>query len=455
VRWTIMTPAWCPLLRAAALAAAVLAAARPARADDAILLDHPDAPWWLSGQLNVIGQAQPGFHAPYTGDNSFRPDSHGAVSFVATGYAGYEITPITAIVIAGESAGGGGLSDAIGIAGFTNLDVVRNPTLGAAPYLARAFVDQVIPLSDTRPPHDRDPLHVLRALPERRIEIRAGKLSTVEQFDLNAVGSDSHLQFLSWAVDNNGAYDYAADTRGYTLGVTAEYAEPGWSLRLGELAMPTVANGIDYDLDLAHARGENVELELHGDLGGRPGTVRVLGYVNHARMGRYADAIAAVERGEVAVPDITASRRRGRIKYGAGINAEHELGEALRGFARLGWNDGATESFAYTEIDNTIELGADLRGTAWQRGDDKLGVAAVSSGLSDDHRRYLALGGKGFLLGDGRLRYGRETIVETYYTARLHRGTSVAADLQLVARPGYNRDRGPITVGSLRLHLEL
>jgi hypothetical protein len=454
MRCTIMTRTEHRLLRAAALAVAV-AAAPPARADDAYLLDHPDAPWWLSAQLNVIGQAQPGFHAPYTGDNSFRPDSHGAVSFVATAYAGYELTPTTAIVIAGESAGGGGLSDALGIAGYTNLDVVRNPTLGAAPYLGRVFLDQVIPLSDTRQPHDRDPLHVLRALPERRIEIRAGKLSTVDVFDLNAIGTDSHLQFMNWAVDNNGAYDYAADTRGYTLGVTAEYVEPGWALRLGELLMPTVANGIDYDFDIAHARGENVELELHDQLGGRPGTVRLLGYVNHARMGRYADAIAAVERGEVAVPDITASRQRGRIKAGAGLNAEHELGESLRGFARLGWTDGATESFAYTEIDNTIALGGDLRGTAWSRGGDKLGVAAVSNGLSDDHRRYLALGGKGFLLGDGRLRYGRETIFETYYTAQVHGGVFVAADLQLIARPGYNQDRGPITVGSLRLHVEL
>lgn len=445
------------MIRAARLLPALAAVllSRPARADDATLLDHPDAPWWLSGQLNAIGQAQPGFHAPYTGENSFRPDSHGAVSLVATVYAGYELTPTTAIVVAPESAAGGGLSDAVGIAGYTNLDVVRNPTLGAAPYLGRAFLDQIIPLSDTRPPHDRDPLHVLRTLPERRIEIRAGKLSTVDAFDLNPVGSDSHLQFMNWTVDNNGAYDYAADTRGYTLGVIAEYVEPGWSLRLGELAMPKVANGLDYDFDFVHARGENIELELHDDLGGRSGTVRLLGYVNHARMGRYADAIAAVERGEVAVPDITASRRRGRIKYGGGLNADHELGEALRGFVRLGWNDGATESFAYTEVDNTIALGADLRGTAWQRGDDKLGVAAVSNGLSDDHRRYLALGGKGFLLGDGRLRYGRETIVEVYYTAQVHRGTFVAADLQLIARPGYNQDRGPITVGSLRLHLEL
>jgi hypothetical protein len=440
-----------------AAAVVLIAAGAPAhaRADDVYLVDHPDAAWWLSGQLNVIGQAQPGFHAPYTGDNSFRDTDHAAVSLVATVYAGYELTPTTAIVIAGESAGGGGLSDALGIAGFANLDVVRNPTLGVTPYVGRAFIDQIIPLSDARLPHDRDPLHVQRSLPARRIEIRAGKLSTADAFDVNAIGSDSHLQFMNWAIDNNAAYDYAADTRGYSLGVIVEYAEPRWALRLGELAMPTVANGIDYDSDLAHARGENLEFEIHDELAGHPGVIRLLGFANHARMGRYADAIAAVQRGEVTVPDVTASRAAGRIKYGAGLNLEHELSASLRGFARLGWNEGHDESFAYTEVDSTLALGADLRGAPWHRPGDKLGVAAVSNGLSDDHRRYLALGGKGFLLGDGRLRYGRETLVEAYYTARLHRGVSIATDVQLIARPGYNRDRGPVGIGALRLHLEL
>lgn len=449
----MMPPRWTAL--AAALAAS--AAARPAGADDAYVLDHPDAAWWLSAQLNIIAQAQPGFHAPYSGDNSFRPDDHSAVSLVATLYAGYELTPTTAILVAGESAAGGGLSDALGIAGFTNLDVVRNPTLGAAPYLGRAVIDQVIPLSDHREPRDRDPLHLLRALPERRIEIRAGKLSTADAFDVNAIASDSHLQFMNWAVDNNAAYDYAADTRGYSLGIVAEYAAPGWAVRLGELTMPTVANGIDYDTDIAHARGENLELELRGDLAGRPTTVRLLGFANHARMGRYADAnaaaIAALGRGEPAVPDVTATRARGRIKVGAGLNLEHELTAALRGFLRLGWSDGRLESFAYTEVDNTIALGGDLR-APW-RPIDKLGLAAVSSGLADDHRRYLALGGHGFLLGDGHLRYGRETLVEAYYTALVHRGITAAADIQLIARPGYNRDRGPVAVGSLRIHAEL
>ena len=438
----------------------VLAARPPARADDAdreaYLLRHPDAAWWLSGQLNVIGQAQPGFHAPYSGVNSLRDTDHAAASEVVTGYGGYELTPTTAIVVALEVAGGGGLSDALGIAGFTNLDVVRNPTLGSTPYVGRAFVDQVIPLSPARTPHDRDPLHVLHALPDRRIELRAGKLSTADAFDVNAVASDSHLQFLNWAVDNSAPYDYAADTRGYTLGVIVEYAAPQWALRFGELAMPTVANGIDYDLDFGNARGENLELELHDCIAGHHGIVRLLGFANHARMGRYRAALDAFVHHQLEDrPDITATRVAGRVKLGAGVNVEHEISDGIRGFARVGWSDGRYESFAYTEVDDTLALGGDLGGAAWGRDADKLGVAAVSSGLADDHRRYLAAGGAGFLLGDGRLRYGRETIVEVYYTARTSRGIYLAPDLQLVVNPGYNRDRGPVTIGSLRLHVEL
>ncbi len=417
----------------------------------AYALSHPDAPWWLSGQANLILQAQPGFHSPYEGDNSLRPDDHHATSYVATIYAGYELTPTTAIVVAGESAGGNGLSTALGLAGFTNLDVVRNPTLGATPYVGRAFVDQVIPLSTTWVTSDRNPLRILRRVPERRIEIRVGKMGIVDSFDVNGVGTDSHLQFMNWTVDNNGAYDYAADTRGYTLGAVVEYAAPSWAIRYGIALMPTVANGIDYDHDIASARGEQLEGELHQSIAGRAGIIRLLGFWNHARMGNYEDTIAMYRQGIVSPPDITATRIPGRLKYGFGANAEQEITADLRAFARLGWNDGATESFAYTEVDSTVLVGMDLR----TRGSDKLGLAAVTNGISEGHRTYLALGGKGFLLGDGKLHYGREDIVEAYYTTRVYRGVFPALDIQVIAHPGYNVDRGPVVVGSVRLHVEI
>jgi len=406
-------------------------------------------------QGNFISQDHPTFAAKYSGPNSFSTGGQEATSRVETLYTGFRITDRLEILADVESAGGAGLSNALGIAGFTNVDVVRNPTLGEDPYIARVMLHYTIPLSKETTEATRNPLSLASTVPLRRLELRAGKMSTVDFFDLNSVGSDSHLQFMNWATVNNGAFDYAADTRGYSYGLVAELYAENWAARFGELLMPTVANGIVLDWDLARARGENYEFEYHPSFVPKRATVvRALGFENHANMGSYREAIDGYLSGKDAVPDITLYRKQGRVKYGFGLNGEQELTSLWRAFFRLGWNDGHTESFAYTEIDRTAEAGSDFRGTPWHRPLDKVGVAVVGSGISGDHRRYLELGGLGFLLGDGGLNYGLEKILETYYTAHVWRGISVAFDYQNVTNPGYNRDRGPTSIVSFRVHIE-
>jgi hypothetical protein len=411
--------------------------------------------FWVSAQANFIRQQQPAFDAKYSGPNSFLPAAEHATSRVETLFAGFRIANRLEILADVESAGGAGLGNALGIAGFPNVDVVRNPSLSEDPYVSRVMLHYTIPLSRETAEATRNPLSLASTVPVRRLELRLGKMSTVDFFDLNSVGSDSHLQFMNWAIVNNGAYDYAADTRGYTYGLVAEYYSKFWAARFGEMLMPTVANGITLDWDIARARGENFEFELHTSLLPKRATVfRPLSFVNHADMGSYREAIDGYLSGKDAVPDITLYRRQGREKYGFGLNVEQELTPLWRAFARLGWNDGATESFAYTEIDRTAVVGSDIRGKAWHRSQDKAGAAYVANGLSGDHRRYLALGGLGFILGDGALDYGLEKIFETYYTAHVWRGISFAVDYQHITNPGYNQDRGPVSVVSLRLHLE-
>lgn len=419
--------------------------------DDWTLADH----FWLSGQANFIRQQTPAFPAAYSGDNSFGPGASQATSRVETIYTGIALTRQLEILTDIESAGGAGLSNALGIAGFTNVDVVRNPTLSEKPYVSRVMVHYTIPLSAETTEATRTPLSLVPVTPVRRLELRFGKMSTVDFFDLNGSGSDSHLQFMNWAAVNNGAFDYAADTRGYTYGFVAEYYSKVWAARFGEMLMPTVANGIDLDWNIARARGENFEAEYHTSLVPQRATViRPLAFINHANMGSYREAIAAKLSGRDATPDITLHRHQGAIKYGFGLNAEQDLTPSVKAFGRLGWNDGRNESYAYTEIDRTAEVGADARGRLWRRSLDKVGVAYIVNGISGDHRRYLQLGGDGFILGDGTLRYGLEEIFETYYTAHVWRGLSVAFDYQRVANPGYNQDRGPASVFSLRVHIE-
>jgi hypothetical protein len=219
---------------------------------------------------------------------------------VSTLYLGYALTHTTEVFFDAEEASGGGISDALGLAGETNLDVVRNPTLSKAPYMARVLVRQIVPLGKEMEEAERGPFALATQVPVRRLEFRAGKLGTADYFDTNAIGTDSHFQFMNWTVDNNGAYDYAADTRGYTSGVIAEYHDHGWALRFAELLMPKVANGPTLEWNLRRARAENFELELHPQ---KATIVKLLAYVNHANMGIYRDAVRDAVVGGVT-PDL-------------------------------------------------------------------------------------------------------------------------------------------------------
>lgn len=414
-----------------------------------------DTRFWLTGQANFIFQTHPPFDAAYSGKNSLDPNYEKATSRVLTLYTGVRLNDSTEVLVDIEEAGGAALSTGLGLAGNTDLDIVRNPLLSKAPYLARGMIHKVFALSNDKVENDRSPLSLFDELPRRRLEVRFGKFSMVDFFDQNSAGSDTHFQFTNWTVDNNGAYDYAADTRGYTVGVTADYEDGNWGFRFAEGLMPKVANGIDLVWKPWQAHAENFEYELrHGLIPKRAGVVRVLAYTNYANMGIYRQAVAQFEEGVVPAPDITHHSWHITRKYGFGVNVEQNVARHLTAFGRFGWDNGKTESFAYTEVDQTFAGGLKADGAWWRRRFDRAGIALVSNAIGKDHQIYLADGGNGFLLGDGRLTYGREKIAETYYTAHIWRGFYVAPGLQHINNPAYNRDRGPVLVPSFRLHAE-
>ena len=244
-----------------------------------------------------------------------------------------------------------------------------------------------------------------------------------------------------------------------------EYDDGPWTARYGMALMPTVANGIDLQSSLRKARGDNYEVDYaRGPLTRwldpkRQGAVRLLGYVNHANMGVYRvqNALALQERANgdpAAAPVITDHPFGTTVKYGVGLNFEQELPKDFRVFGRFGWNEGQHESYAYTEDDQTFEVGGDLTGNRWSRPTDRVGLVVVTNAIKRDHQAYLGLGGLGFLLGDGRLNYAREDILESYYTAHNWRGLFSAFDFQYIAHPGYNQDRGPVAVFSVRTHVD-
>ena len=344
-----MSPSWVRifLTSAASLVCAILASsptlAQVSRdtGQDTVFAHSQTLPFWLSAQGNFIFQWHPRFPANYSGPNSFEHASEQAASEVTTLYTGLQLDPTIETIADFESAGGSGLSQTLGLAGFTNLDAVRSPSLGASPYVARLWLRKVIALSDDTINVERGPLSILTTLPARRLDIHLGKFAMVDFFDLNSVANDSHTQFMNWTVVNNGAYDYAADTRGYTYGGVIDYEDRGWGFRFAEAMVSKRANGLNLQKNLQDAHSENYELEFRPRLiDQRTTALRLLAFTNFANMGDYHQAIDLFLEGKTKLPDITAHPRQTTLKYGFGVNAEQEFSDYLRGFFRAGWNEG-------------------------------------------------------------------------------------------------------------------
>ena len=414
--------------------------------------------YWISGQANVILQGYKAFNAEYSGPNSLTNWSQSATTHLLTLYTGYEISQSTEVLADIEDTTGNGVGNEDGLAGYVNLDVVRllqGVPKANEPYLAQLMIREIIPLTSERVAADRDALDLATSLPARRIEMRLGKMDLTDFFDVNTYGSDSNLQFLNWTVDDNGAWDVASNARGYTDAVIVEYDDRSHSARFAEAMMPKVPFSQFLDADLGRSRAENLELEARGKhIAHREGVVRVLGYLNHANMGNYRLANEGFLDGKTATPDISATRREGRHRYGFGLNMEQEIANDIGIFGRLGWSDGHNEAFCYTEVDRMLQIGGLVKGGSWRRSSDRVGIAFVANGIVAAHQEYLALGGLGIMLGDGGLTYGSEKIVEAFYTAHLWRGFSISYDFQNVTNPGYNQVRGPVAVSAVRFHTD-
>ena len=415
-------------------------------------------PQLLDAQVSYVAQRLDPLHSAYAGPLSLPAAGDQALSRTFGAYLGVRLPAHLAFYLDGELFTGGGVNKGTGLAGYVNGDVVRaGPGSGGKqrPYIARAYLDWNLPLGTASAPVARAQDQLPGQLATQRIEIKLGRLALADDFDKNRYANDTRHQFMNWDFINTAAYDYAADTRGYTDGFIAAWVQPHWTLRYGVYQMPLQANGQALAGPLGRARAEQVQLSLR-PFGSDGFALRLLAYRNIAKMGNYAQALA-LAAASGATPDIAADGRYGRRKHGYVINAELPLADGgdTGLFARWGWNDGHTQSFAYTEADRALSVGAQLSGVHWRRSEDRVGIAFDLNGLASTHRAYLAAGGCGFLLCDGALDYGRERVIEAYYRLQLGHYLQLSPDLQWIVNPGYNRARGPARVVGLRMHLSL
>ncbi len=424
--------------------------------------------WSIHFQQTVIPQHKPKINAPYSGEFSLSDSSETQTSLTTTIYLGRRLWKGAAVFYNPELAGGSGLSQARGIAGFTNGECFRigNPT--PTIYTARLFFRQDFALFGNRDKENAKKEKVVEgethahpvenqedaansiggSRPSNRFTISIGKFSIADYFDNNSYAHDPRSQFMNWALMSNGAWDYPANTRGYTWNVVAELVRENYAIRAASSLVPTTANGPELNWQWSNNQSNTLEFEKSTKFFGKEGKLRALAFYTTTYMGSYTEAIKQTN------PDITLTRKDGRTKYGFGLNYEQELTKESGLFFRASWNDGNNETWAFTEIDHSIS-GGFVKDNLFGRKKDRLNVGFALNGISDLHRQYLAKGGYGFIIGDGKLpNYGLESILEINYNAKITDWLSITPDYQLVINPAYNQDRGPVHAFALRFHTE-
>lgn len=406
--------------------------------------------WALHGQSTFIVQYHPAFRSPYRGANSMDPGSRGNETFNATLFAGARPWDGGEVWADGEIDQGFGLSNTLGVAAFTN---GQGSKVGKAdPYfrLHRLFFRQTFDLGGDEEDTAATANQLGGSRAHDNLVITVGKFSTVDIFDANSYAHDPANDFLNWAVIDTGSFDYAADAWGYTYGAAAEWTIDDWTVRGGFFDLSRVPNGTE----LTRGFGQyqiDAELERRFHLFGHDGKAKLLGFASRGRFGAYKDAVALAAITQQ--PADIAAVRRPVFRPGIAFNLEQGLTDDLGAFLRAGLSDGSREADEFTDIDNSLAVGLSLKGNAWARRDDTVGLALETAGISDAAQNFLAAGGLGILIGDGRLpEYGRENAVEAYYSVALVSGIALTADYQFIANPAYNPQRGPISVLGLRLH---
>jgi high affinity Mn2+ porin len=405
----------------------------------------------LHFQSTAATQYHPSFSAKYSGKNSLSPASESATAFVSTIYADVRLWRGAELLFNPEMSGGKGLSSTLGVAAFPSAIVYRVGDPAPAVYLARLALSQTFGLGGGRVTNEAGPNELAGTRDRDQLAITVGRLSVADVFDGNRYAHDPSERFFNWAMFASGAWDYPADTRGYTWGLLADLAIDWWSARAGIALEPKSANQLQIDWNVGKAHGLMAEYEARYAFRKLPGAASVLVFLNRARMGSYQQVLNdPITYGN----DVAATRAYGRIKYGFALSVEQQLtAKGLGSFLRLSANDGATETWAFTEIDRSLAFGLVQDGELWRRERDEVGVAMVVNGLSAPHRAYLAGGGYGFIIGDSQLSYAPEVLGEIYYKARVADYISVSAIYQPIVNPAYNRDRGPVQVFTARVHI--
>lgn len=413
--------------------------------------DRGPGTWEFHVQTVAAFQGYPPFSAAYDGPQSLPSNGQSRETFALSGFLGVRLWQGGEFYYNPELLQGFGLNNTTGAGGFPNGEAQR-----AFPYprysTSRLFLRQTIGLGGESERVESDLGQLSGERDVTRLTIQAGRYAVQDIFDNNSYATDPRVDFLNWSIWAAGAFDYSADSVGYTWGIAAELNQPNWALRFGYFLVPANSDTNVFDLNL-FTRGSYVgELELRYAPWGRPGAVRFGAWLNSIYAGSYNQAVAFAAASPTLGPNDTIPfTRQSRLKYGFYLNLEQSLSDDVGAFARFSWNDGHSEIMSFTDIDTSVSAGLSIKGQAWNRPADTIGIGGAINLISGDHANYMANGGFGILTGDGALTYAPEFVFETYYSLNVAKGLYLTADYQFLANPAYNQVRGPVHVFSGRV----
>jgi hypothetical protein len=251
-----------------------------------------------------------------------------------------------------------------------------------------------------------------------------------------------------------GAYGYAADTKGYTYGAVAEWYQANYILKAARLALPTVPNTAQLDYTLSKDYSNQVELTRTHAIYGRNGAVRGLFFQQRAFMGTYQNALNLAQQNNTTPPNIVNVRQAATNSWGYGVNFDQALSQDVGIFGRWSWNPGAAETQTL-DISKSLSGGVSVKGASWSRPGDTLGIGFAVNGISSAQISYLQDGGMTTFIGDGKLSYKPEQVLETYYSVKAYKELFISLNYQRIANPAYNAARGPVNIVGVRAHVSI
>ena len=415
--------------------------------------EHED--WTARFQSTYVWQNKPAMYAAYSGKNSLYTGQEKSYTATVTGFLGIRPWRGGEVYLNPEVTQGVPFSGLSGSAGFTNGELTRTAGTNPKLYRQRLFLRQTWGLGGGDEVVEADLNQMAGIVDKNRVVLTLGNFSSLDIFDDNAYAKDPRVHFMNAGFMAPLAYDYAADARGFGWGYAAEWYQNDWVLRIGRMTGPKEPNMLPVDYQIGRHYGDQIELEHAHEIAGQPGKIRLLGWRNRANVASFRDALAWWQAHPAADPQAILAVRNGeKTKSGVGINIEQALSQNLGVFLRAMQADGKTETYAFTETDQSLAMGLSLKGGSWGRAQDTLGTGYLRNALSKDRRQYLEAGGISFFIGDGNLHYRPEQVFEVYYSAHLYKSLYLTGDYQRMWNPAYNADRGPANFWAIRLHAE-